>query len=452
MFAENIIPEQDKFTLKFKDEQLEREFLASYDKGIRMPVRYGIIISILSWYSAIALIAAIIPAEFIWFSILTFVYIGSFFGFIVYSTYSSKFKGYYHVLAAISNAWAGLYVIYFCNQFPNGENLTLPVLIFIIFFGLYMMRLRWMAGFLAALTYIIAYHIYIANFADVTPAQIMLYTFVGWMTLIFAVLAGRVAESNGRIAYVQRKTIREQARIIEHEKEILLKEVHHRVKNNLQIIVSLINLQVSKLDDKTVEATLRETQSRVMSMSLVHQKMNQTSNFAEISLEDYTRQMIGNIEYLFPDKKSDYELNVPSVVRVDIETAIPLGLIINEIVTNFFKHCASDTEQNKFSIEVKEDENKSCIIRYRDNGKGFPEGTTIDNSTTLGLDLIDGLMDQVSGVFKFYNDGGAVYEIYLDLSFFPLNLPYRPLKSFREPTRLESYQWTYSRAPSLLDW
>lgn len=135
-------PEQNSFSLTFKDAELEKEFTESYDKDVRIPLRYAIIISILSWYSAIILIPLIIPEALGWLPLLTFLYIGSYFGFIVYATYKSSFKGYYHLLGAISNAWAGLYAIYYCDQFPNGEHLTLPVLIFIIFFGSYMVRLR----------------------------------------------------------------------------------------------------------------------------------------------------------------------------------------------------------------------------------------------------------------------------------------------------------------------
>ena len=128
-------PDQNKLSLAFKDVNLEREFRTSYDKSVRLPLRFGIIISLLSWFSAISLIYAIIPEDFVWLSTLTVLFIGSYFGFIIYATFKERFTGYYHILGAISNAWAGLFAIYFCHQFPNGATLVLPVLIFIIFFG-----------------------------------------------------------------------------------------------------------------------------------------------------------------------------------------------------------------------------------------------------------------------------------------------------------------------------
>ena len=130
-----IMPEQDKFCLFFKDSQLEREFRDSYDRSVRIPLRYGIIISILSWFCAIPLVYFIIPDRFSSIALLTGLIIGVCFSLIALTTYSSRFKGYYHLIGAFSNAWAGLYAIYFCSQFPGGDNLILPVLIFIIFFG-----------------------------------------------------------------------------------------------------------------------------------------------------------------------------------------------------------------------------------------------------------------------------------------------------------------------------
>jgi len=221
------LPIQHNFTLAFKDNVIEREFLQAYDESIKLPLRYGIIISILSWFSGITLIYFVIPDKLVWLSLLMVVYIGSFFGFIVYTTYKKRFKGYYHLIGALSNAWAGLFAVYFCDQFPDGAVFILPVLIFIIFFGSYMVRLRWMAGCVAAISYISLYHIYLVAYSDLPAGQVILYAFVGWITMVFTVLAGRVTENNNRTAYIQNKTITEQNAIIEDEKVMLLKEVHH---------------------------------------------------------------------------------------------------------------------------------------------------------------------------------------------------------------------------------
>ena len=119
MSAENHLPNQNKLTLSFIDRELESLFQKSYDKSVKKPLRLGIVISILSWYSGVGLIYAIIPEKSYWLIPLNLIYIGSFFGFIIYATYKKRFEGYYHLIGALSNAWAGLFAIYFCEQFPN---------------------------------------------------------------------------------------------------------------------------------------------------------------------------------------------------------------------------------------------------------------------------------------------------------------------------------------------
>jgi two-component sensor histidine kinase len=195
------------------------------------------------------------------------------------------------------------------------------------------------------------------------------------------------------------------------ENVTLLKEVHHRVKNNLQIIVSLINLQLSKYEKENEEVSkaLTEIQGRVLSMSLVHQEMYQTSDFTSIELEKYIENLIENIMRLYFDQKNEYELNFCNESACNIEIAIPIGLIFNEIVSNFFKH-ASLSDNSSFSISMKK-EGKLNFLRYKDNGPGFSLEKKINNKVSLGLELIESLTDQIDGEFKYYNDNGAVYEI-----------------------------------------
>jgi len=234
------------------------------------------------------------------------------------------------------------------------------------------------------------------------------------MTLVFVIFAGRVSESNSRLSFVQRKIIHEQGVVIEKEKELLLKEVHHRVQNNLQLIVSLINLQISKLKNKENSNLLKDTQSRIISMSLVHQRMKQTSNFSQIGLKDFTEELIDNLASLYSDKSGDFEIDVSDNILVNIENAISLGIIINEIGVNYFKHCEG-RGNGAFKVYGTLS-NNTVLIRYTDNGIGFPENIPIPNENFLGLELINDLTQQLDGEFKFYNDNGAVYEVR-----FPLN-------------------------------
>lgn len=409
------IAEQNNSTLNFVDRKLESEFKTSYDKSVKKPLRFGLIISILSWYSGIPLIYLLIPEKASWLVPLTIIYIGSFFGFIIYATYIERFKGYYHLLGALSNAWAGLFAIYFCNQFPNGESLTLPVLIFIIFFGSYMVRLRWIAGFIAALSYIIAYHIYISVFSDIAFEHMMFYALVAWLTLIFNFFAGRVTETNNRISFIQRRTIKQQNLIISKEKDILLKEVHHRVKNNLQIISSLINFQLSKNTELSAQEALKETQNRVQSMALVHQRMKQSSDYSNISIQDYTEQLIDNIEQSNPNSSPTKNIIIDTKLTINIEKAIPFGLILNEIISSFYNETnLPHFEKKQFSIHVKCITDSVYELKYSDNGDRLSKHSG-DYSECLELEIVEVLTHQLDGTFDFNTDNGMEYSIKLSL-------------------------------------
>lgn len=224
----------------------------------------------------------------------------------------------------------------------------------------------------------------------------------------------KVAKSGLEIEVEQRTArLREQRNELQkqnEEKEVLLKEIHHRVRNNLQVIISLINLQMSKFEGDEAQEALSEVQNRVRSMALVHQRMYQTSNFKEVQLKEYARKIVENVSELYEDHR-EAVIAIPESVMMDFERAIPTGLIINEMVTNFYKHVHSDNSHEphfELSLELDDDDGK---IRYHDNGDGFPENFKVDELKSLGLLLIDSLVDQLDGKFEFYNKNGAVYEV-----------------------------------------
>lgn len=225
-------------------------------------------------------------------------------------------------------------------------------------------------------------------------------------------------KSNGLEEEVSKRTaeLQSQKKILESknaEKEMLLKEIHHRVKNNLQIIVSLLNLQSRSFSDQHVLEAFAETQNRVISMSLVHERMYQTTDFVAVEFRAYTDLLLDNIGMLFSNQENPINRinEVSPELKVDIETAIPLGLILNEMITNSFKHAFTTNATHKeISIAIKE-ANQSLTLEYKDNGLGFPPNFNIETSETLGLQLISGLVEQIDGELSYYNQNGAIYEI-----------------------------------------
>lgn len=198
------------------------------------------------------------------------------------------------------------------------------------------------------------------------------------------------------------------------EKEILLKEIHHRVKNNLQIIVSLLNLKSRKFEDQKVIDAINETQNRIISMSLVHQRMYQTTDFVALDFKEYSELLFQNIRMLYSVKEKGIKHTnfITSDIKVDIETAIPLGLVINELITNSFKHAFKDNKDSKeISIYMDVTKEGVYVFKYKDNGYGMPNNTDQVTSQSLGIQLINALVEQINGEMIQYNEDGAVFEI-----------------------------------------
>ncbi len=201
------------------------------------------------------------------------------------------------------------------------------------------------------------------------------------------------------------------------DKEILLKEVHHRVRNNLQIIISLVNLQLSKINDPETANALLEIQSRVESMSLVHRRMYETSDFQKIVVSEYIEKIAENMKSLYGFNHIDFQLKVPEAFSVEIEHAIPFGLITNEILSNYFKHGMNLNADQKDIVDIQiAVANKSFTFFFKDNGPGFGNDLETDRQESLGLMLIDNLVGQLDGQLELYNDNGAAYRITVPLS------------------------------------
>lgn len=197
------------------------------------------------------------------------------------------------------------------------------------------------------------------------------------------------------------------------EKETLIKEIHHRVKNNLQIIISLLRLQASTIDDKKTVEHFTECEQRIAAMALVHERLYKSSNYSEIDLPIYIAELTSNLITSLSSIRTRKVINI-DVERLNLDTIIPISLIINECITNSFKHGYTEGK-NDFEITCNFTKmpNNTALLFIGDNGVGFPEGFTLENpDSSLGVELIDSLVDQINGEIEIIRaENGAYYKI-----------------------------------------
>jgi PAS domain S-box-containing protein len=198
------------------------------------------------------------------------------------------------------------------------------------------------------------------------------------------------------------------------EKEILLKEVHHRVKNNLQVINSILNLQSSYVEDPKTLEIINESQNRIRSMSYIHESLYQTKDFSSIDFADYLTNLVQNLvhSYQLYQDKIDLKMNVGSV-KLALDQAIPCGLILNELVSNALKYAYPGNKKGSIVIDVIE-KDKRISIGVTDFGVGLPEGFDIEKSESLGLSLVYTLVDQLDGELTLNRLGGTKFLINFD--------------------------------------
>jgi PAS domain S-box-containing protein len=208
------------------------------------------------------------------------------------------------------------------------------------------------------------------------------------------------------------KRSEEQIRASLLEKEVLIKEIHHRVKNNLQVVSSLLYLQSKKIKDKEVENMFVECQNRVKSISLIHEKLYQTNDLTRIDFEKYLRSLVHHLFKSFGLKNSSITPRIKAEnVFLTMDTAIPCGLIINELVTNSLKHAFPSSKKGEISIEVTYQADNKFILIVRDNGVGIPEEINIHNTETLGFLLVQSLVRQIEGNLELKRGGGTEFRI-----------------------------------------
>jgi len=187
------------------------------------------------------------------------------------------------------------------------------------------------------------------------------------------------------------------------EKEVLLREIHHRVKNNMQVVSSLLKLQSGSIEDKRFAEMLKESQGRIRAMALVHEKLYESKDLANIDFNEYIKYLVQTLfrSYAVNREKIRLKLNIERVM-LKIDKAIPCGLIINELILNSIKHAFADGDKGKIEVSLLFINENEVELAVSDNGIGVPEGIDFNNSRSLGLKLVNILTDQIDG--KLYLD------------------------------------------------
>ncbi|MFP4654399.1 MAG: histidine kinase dimerization/phosphoacceptor domain -containing protein [Methanohalobium sp.] len=197
-----------------------------------------------------------------------------------------------------------------------------------------------------------------------------------------------------------------------YAEEIREKDIHHRVKNNLQVISSLLSLQSEFFGNETVIEAFRESQNRVRSMAIAHEKLYQSKDIASIDVADYIQNLTNYLYLSYRGRSSEIGLNVDiDNIFLNMDTAIPLGIIINELVSNSLKHAFVNSETGKIKIKLRKHRNNNYTLIVSDNGKGFPDELDFKETDSLGMQLVNTLVEQIDGTIKLDKYNGTVFTI-----------------------------------------
>lgn len=220
-------------------------------------------------------------------------------------------------------------------------------------------------------------------------------------------LAHRVAIKNTEIS-VQNEVLKQANK----QNELLLREIHHRVKNNLQIINSLLSLQSRNTANPDVIAMMRESSSRIHSIALIHNKLYEQQSINQLDIQEYIEQLGAHLLSIYNFRKKNVRLEVNAhEVLLDIDTAIPVGLILTELITNSLKYAFEGREQGYIHVDMRRDGEREYELIFKDDGVGIPEAKRQKTDETLGFRLIHSLTSQLAGIIQYTFDEFSMYRI-----------------------------------------
>lgn len=211
---------------------------------------------------------------------------------------------------------------------------------------------------------------------------------------------------------VERQQVEDLLRISLLEKETLLKEIHHRVKNNLQVIASLLSLQAMSLGDAQVVAAITDSQHRVRTMALIHEQLHLSSELSYIDLKKYTEELVDYLLQSHQGLNENVDLTITIAdIHLSIDAAIPCGLIINELVTNALKHAFPDGSSGTICVAMHQDRSQNYTLTVSDDGVGLPHEIDIGQTPSLGLRLVHRLTTQLGGTLHLESADGSTFTV-----------------------------------------
>ncbi|MFH1624528.1 MAG: histidine kinase dimerization/phosphoacceptor domain -containing protein, partial [Pseudomonadota bacterium] len=210
----------------------------------------------------------------------------------------------------------------------------------------------------------------------------------------------------------ERKRAEEKIKASLREKETMLKEIHHRVKNNLQVISSLLDIQSSYLQDEEIKAIFQQSVERVKTMAMIHTQLYQSTDLALIDFGDFIRDLAGRLQqsYVTAGSPIEFHIDIPDEIRLGIETSIPCGLILNEMVSNALRHAFPEGRGGVVTISMKRAGDR-FVLTVQDNGIGFPVTVDFQNPRSLGLELVNLLVEQIDGAIDLQVEGGTTFTV-----------------------------------------
>lgn len=195
------------------------------------------------------------------------------------------------------------------------------------------------------------------------------------------------------------------------EKDLMLSEIHHRVKNSLQVVSSLLNLEAARISDPVVSEMLMTTQNRVRSMALIHQTLYQSKDFAQVDFHEFLKSFVPTLvqSYSIHPEEISLEFHVCEV-HLPIDAAVPCGLIVNELISNALKHAFPGHRGGRILVSFAQEAGKQAVLTVEDDGVGLPEGFSFDQSETLGVQLVSMLAGQLGGKVRVGRECGGFGE------------------------------------------